>query len=470
MGDDSNVISALPGSAKRSQNSGLGSPSRVFVALGLVFGLAFAALTPPLGSPDEQIHLARTFLISEGHFRVPGRAPGFEATFPRSLLTLHRTLRHAKPMTPPRRFSAAELRALFAQPLAAESRRPGTALGSYGPVAYLPQALLLLPGRLLEAPPVVLVYLGRLGNLLAWLAAGWLALRLLPLRGWATCLLLLTPMAVAQAASLSADVPTHAAALLVFACATRAAFGPESLARRGDLVGLTVSLGALGLTKPGYWLLAALVVLIPARRFRGRRERVVVYAATLLAALVPSALWLAGAEAANPLLSPNADPRGQLGFVLGHPLEFAGVLVATVERNFFGYVIGFVGVLGHLNVHLPTALHLLFPGALAALALADRGDPATLGPARRAALVVIFLLGALGILSLAYLGWCRVGQAVINGVQGRYFVPFVPLLLLALPARGGRLPPGLSAWGAAGVAAVSLSSAATALWNGFFVG
>jgi len=45
----------------------------------------------------------------------------------------------------------------------------------------------------------------------------------------------------------------------------------------------------------------------------------------------------------------------------------------------------------------------------------------------------------------------------------------VPLLLLALPARGGRLPPGLSAWGAAGVAAVSLSIAATALWNGFFV-
>jgi uncharacterized membrane protein len=132
-------------------------------------------------------------------------------------------------------------------------------------------------------------------------------------------------------------------------------------------------------------------------------------------------------------------------------------------------VIGFVGILGHLNVHLPTALHVLFPGVLAALALADRGDPATLGPARRAALVVIFLLGALGILSLAYLGWCRVGQPVINGVQGRYFAPFVPLLLLALPARGGRLPPELSAWGAAAVAAVALSSAATSLWRGFFI-
>lgn len=456
--------------SKRHTASGLGTPSRVFVALGLVFGLAFIALTPPLGSPDEQVHLARTFLISEGHLRVPGRAPGFEATFPRSLLTLYRRLGHTKPTTPPRHFSGAELRALFAQPLAAESRRPGVSLGTYGPVAYLPQALLMLPGRLLDAPPVVLVYLGRLGNLLGWLVAGWLALRLLPLRGWAICLLLLTPMAVAQAASLSADVPTHAAALLVFAFATRAGFGPESRARRGDLVGLIVALGALGLAKPGYWLLAALVVLIPASRFPGRRERVVVYAATLLAAFVPSALWLAWAKAADPLLSPLADPSGQLGFVLSHPLEFTGVLAATLQRFFFAYLIGFVGILGHLNVHLPTALYVLFPCALAALALADRGDPPTLGPARRAALLVLFLIGAVGILSLAYVGWCRVGQGVVNGVQGRYFAPFVPLLLLALPARGERLPPGLSAWGAGVMAAGALSSAATSLWSGFFSG
>lgn len=111
MRDDSNLISAQAGSAQTSQRTGLGSPPRVFVALGLVFGLAFIALTPPLGSPDEQIHLARTFLISEGHLSVPGRAPGFEATFPRSLLTLHRKLGHAKPTRPPRHFSTEELRA-----------------------------------------------------------------------------------------------------------------------------------------------------------------------------------------------------------------------------------------------------------------------------------------------------------------------------------------------------------------------
>ena len=84
--------------------------------------------------------------------------------------------------------------------------------------------------------------------------------------------------------------------------------------------------------------------------------------------------------------------------------------------------------------------------------------------------MVLFLFGVLGILGLAYLGWCRVGQALVHGVQGRYFAPFVPLLLLALPARGGRLPPELSGWATAVVAAVALSSAVTSLWRGFFTG
>jgi uncharacterized membrane protein len=127
-----------------------------------------------------------------------------------------------------------------------------------------------------------------------------------------------------------------------------------------------------------------------------------------------------------------------------------------------------VGVLGHLNIPLPGALYLIYPLALVAAALSDPRDPGELSPPRRIALVGIFLACAGCVFTMAYLGWNPLGAETISGVQGRYFVPVLPLLLLALPAAGTRLPTESQAWGTAAVAALSLSLAVHSVWEAFF--
>jgi uncharacterized membrane protein len=215
--------------------------------------------------------------------------------------------------------------------------------------------------------------------------------------------------------------------------------------------------------------LAALVLVIPETRFRSGRHRWLWCTAVVIAALLPSLLWLLAARAAEPTAaSPGVDPDQQLFFILRNPISFIGIIFRTLPAAWEGYVVSLVGVLGHVNIPLPGVLYLLYPVALIAAALTDPRDPAELSPMRRTALVGIFAACAGCVLTMAYLGWNPVGRETISGVQGRYFVPALPLLLLAIPAAGLRLPPQSQAWGTAAVAALSLSLAVDSVRRAFF--
>jgi hypothetical protein len=448
------------------------SPPEVFLALCLAGGLALAVLIPPLASPDERAHLARAYLISEGTLLPPAETEVARATFPRSLVLLDRRLALQPAGVPPRKFERGEIVALFSQPLRPHVRVPAVALSYYTPFAYLPQAIAIGLLRLFRAPPVALVYAGRLANLGAYTALGWLALRAAPICRWPLCLLLLLPMSLSGAASLSCDGSTVAVSVLFAALAARAAYGPGERVERATARGLVASGAALGLVKPGYWLVAALALWIPARRFPSRRERLRLLAAVAAAVLGPYLLWgaLLTACGVTPI-HPPADPAGQLDHLRAQPWELAAVLARTLAAGFGDYVESFVGVLGRLSVHLPAPLWLGAPLALVAAALAEPkgGGP---GPAGRVALAALFAAGALWVFALAYVSVNPPGARFVSGVQGRYLLPLAPLALLAIPPQGGAGPfwERLRARGAAGWAALLLAGAAHSVWRAYYGG
>jgi Predicted membrane protein (DUF2142) len=96
-----------------------------------------------------------------------------------------------------------------------------------------------------------------------------------------------------------------------------------------------------------------------------------------------------------------------------------------------------IGVLGLLNVVLPNRLYTLWIAALAAACLADltgpRGEP---GPRRiwePLLLLAACVAGVFAIYLSQYLAWTPVGSERIQGPQGRYLAPLIPLLAVALP-------------------------------------
>jgi uncharacterized membrane protein len=87
---------------------------------------------------------------------------------------------------------------------------------AYSPVCYLPQAVGIALGRLFDLPPVALLYLGRLMAVVCTVFLGYAALAATRFFRWPLLLLLLMPMTLFQAASLSADAVTNALSIVFF--------------------------------------------------------------------------------------------------------------------------------------------------------------------------------------------------------------------------------------------------------------
>ena len=161
-------------------------------------------------------------------------------------------------------------------------------------------------------------------------------------------------------------------------------------------------------------------------------RRAALGAAALAAAALPSLWWAGVAAAADvPPLFPGADLAGQLRHALANPEGFLAAAAGTVAALWRPWLEGLVGYLGHFDVEIPAAATAL---GLTAAAASATLEPIPLRPAARLWLPAAFAATALAVLAMAYLGWTPVGSRVIQGVQGRYFLPLVPFALAALPA------------------------------------
>lgn len=412
-------------------------PDRFFLLASLLFGLAFLVVTPPYQVPDEPAHFYRSYAISEGDLSGrrygEGPAAGWGTMLPASLWELDTELRGDLPGHPERKIRRETILRAFRIPLDEERRvfidyRTSAQLSC---VAYLPQAAAIAVARTLGAPPLGLLYAGRLVNLLVATALIAFALCRLPAYRWLLTLVALTPMTLFLRASLSADAFTIAVAFLLAATVARLAWG-EQQQEEGqggwkDVALLTACAAALCLTKPVYVPLAGLAFLIPAHRFPGGRRIpslavfvTVTAAAFALAAAIGSAMDL-------PLrLDLVVDRDQQIQDALADPQRVVGILIRDYLHQGDRYVAQMVGQLGWLDVNLPKPFLWGFLLLLGLLVLCDGNREVVVRPWQRAVLGLIVIATMALVSAAQYATWTPYGADFFEGIQGRYFLPLAP--------------------------------------------
>ncbi len=436
--------------------------AQAFVVLALAFGLLWGFITPPFDAPDEPRHLQRAWLLSQGRVAVPGSERGGGGAIPASLMRLHPPYTHG---TSSCRHSSDELLASLASPL--DSARMSDEIRTpilYGPIGYLPQAALLAPARWLGIGAGGALYVARLANLLAWTGLCALAIACAPARRWTLASAALLPMSLFQASTVSADAVTNALALLLLALVLRAAASER--AERWELAAIVGVIALLGLGKPGYSLLALLAPAIGVDRFdHANQRRRFVAAAVAVGVIVPGAWW-ATVQYVGPFPYPNADPAEQLSELARAPWQLLAVVVGTLGERAFDFARGTIGVLGRLDVALPAAAYLGYALLLPAVALVDRAGTPRLESRPRAVMALVAGVGVATIVGLLYLSATPLGASRVTGIQGRYFLPFVPLGLVALPVLRG-LPPAAAGWVVAGWG-LGLAVTSYAIWTRYY--
>jgi len=277
------------------------------------------------------------------------------------------------------------------------------------------------------------LYFGRFLNLIASVMIVFFAIRTVPFGKPLIALVALLPIVVSGAASLSPDGLALSGVLLFLAMVLRLSTLPRL--RAADLTLMACTATVLLNVKPGFVVLVLLVFMLRPRQFGSVRRYVVWVTSTLAAALGLSALlMLTVPHAAAGYLASlgiNGVNQGeQLAFVLRDPWTFAKVMYRTLDQQLISLSISGYGLLGWLTVGLPVVG--MCGMGLATVLLLGNQEVVTTTRWQR---LVICATGTsfVCVVSLAlYAGWSAVAAPVINGLQGRYFIPALALGLFAI--------------------------------------
>jgi len=437
-------------------------------AFGLVVALSLAILTPPFQVPDEVPHFLRAYEISELRLwsvtQHPGSRAGAElpvalrafidqfvnpaAPPPLLLLIPHRMtdvaalLAHAPPLDPANR-------AFIEIPTQA----------FYSPLPYVPQALAMAIGRAAGGSAILLFYLARLANAIVAVSLVVGAVRLMPVARGACLFALLLPMALFLYGSVSPDAVTIGAASMFTAAALRCRTGGPRW-RRDCLIALAAG-PVMCAVKPFYAPLLAISLPALLRRDRG-------WAAAAAQLLIPAVgvgltvAWLASTASIVHLEPPGEDVGRQLDYMIAHPFAFGFVVLRTFEYYPAFHYHSLVGMLGPLTIPLPAWVYWLAPAGWLCCLFADQ-ERTGASAGWLAAWDGLLLVGCCAMIVAAlYVTYAPVGHFMADGVQGRYFLPLLPLLAAVLSGLMPALSSRAAIWaGASGFAILAACVAVT---------
>ena len=415
--------------------------ARTYLITAIVGGAIMAFLSPPFQAPDEPNHFFRAQALSEGYVLAERQANKVGAPMRAVIPDWALTLTGDIPGHPDKKQTVDALTARRDAPANDPSiifvDFRNSAL--YSPVVYVPQAVGLGVGRLLRMPLLDAYYLGRLLSLIASVAlCYWTAVHL-PYGQLTFVMLALSPMFLFEQASFSADALTYALAAAFCGAVLRESVPTHAALGRRAMIGLALLGALMGLTKPSAAPLPLFALLLLRRTTGSPRRRPwgavmlivgISWAAMLGWSFLMSGMYLIASPA------PGIDPAGQRGWIEAHPWEFVDIVWRTFLVYWFPLLHSAVGMLGWLDTALAERYVKLFYAALLVSGVVAGARAARAGWAERglAALLAIstYVLMAL----ISYLTWTPVGAPLIDGWQGRYFLPLiVPVaVLLQWPA------------------------------------
>lgn len=395
---------------------------KYLLAVLLVFGAAVCFLLPISAGYDEETHLMRVWQMSAYTFlpneeKIPFPAVYWELSYRRQFIV---------------RAVEADFREKYGNlPIDAYDYVYGTVetRSVYSPPLLLPQAMIMrFLGRGERLPALPVYYAVRLIGLLSYTLLVWLAVRFIPFGKWILAILAASPVAILQAATISADAISNGIAFLFIGGALAIADQKEIRWKEWGWLALLFFILFWG--KVNIVPLAVLALLIiPPSRFNMRFGYPLLLAAIAALFAIEVIGWNLLAYSQLHTAPEGTDPAGQVLFILQRPTEFLSILTQTIRGRWFSYLLDWVAIYGFAYWPIPAWTYYLFAAAVAAVLLVNKD---TIQTRTRAGLLLVFFLSYVGTYILLYITFNPVGLRSIEGVQGRYFTTVMPLLFLGL--------------------------------------
>lgn len=421
---------------------------QIFLPCVIVLGLVYSFLIPPYCVPDERAHIDTAYRISNRMLGVE-EIPGADRAYKRAC-----DIDPSKENTID--ISAEVYVELWGELFArAEDETyqiayTGNVVENATMLNYLPAALGFTAARLLHLSHLSMIMLGRWFNLCVVAFLLWLGIRKAPFGKDVLAVVGLLPMVLQQIASCSYDGLLLGAVYVFASYCLSLVYAKEK--NLFDLLVMFVSGCFVAANKGGVYLpLLGMVLLI----FWENRESVLRRLRWAVLAAFPFGLVFL-AQFSNRILGLFLRTQGDvyregetlytLSYFIESPKEFVRIFQNTLVSRMDYFIQEMTGSrLGRLNVNVPWFLLVgfVFLIFLCLLRTEEDRDQIRIRTGYRVYLWFLCAASAGLIMLSMLLAWTQVGTDYIQGLQGRYFLPLLIILLLigrcdAIQIRGGR--------------------------------
>ena len=419
------------------------SIEKVFLIAAIFIGLIFSFLFPVYQVPDEQTHINMVYY--ELNWDVDIKMQGEICDFADTL----RIIRNYDQKVDLSTYFNSNIKA----PLPSSFSLPSLQI-----IRHLPQAIGFVLTTLLRLPLWLCVAFGEICALVVYAIFGYLTIKIIPFKKELMSAILLLPICLQEFPSFSYDSFLLAAYLLLFAYILHVKFTKEKFTLLDVLVILSLTIVVV-VTKIPYALVVGLVLTIPISKIDFNfgvfkltgdfiKKHKIVFG--ICAVLCVSIVVVLGIK-----VIPHV-PEGKTFLAAVYDIKASARLILTTIKLYFGdWLIKITGNLGWFDTPVALIFTVFVIANLFFLNLFDYNNalkkPADKNPFKIMDITIaVAIAGVMGIVTiLSMFGWTMSAYGIdanaisvaqtaeymnqipqIGGLQGRYFVPIIPLLLV----------------------------------------
>lgn len=416
-----------------------------FLIIALIWGVAFVFINPQYLVPDESVHIFRSYDLAKG--RIFYRGSKENSILPASIGNHDIKVWDSYDCRSIKKYLSAIDTALEKDIV---SEYNSTATTAYTAIAYIPQSIGMFIGDALSLQPYFIITLGRLTNLLVWIILCYFAIKFISIKKELLFMLIFVPVGLQQAASCSPDALLNSSSFLLIAYIIYLKFEKEKILFKNIVLVILLSMIIASIKLP-YVAIAGLVILIPNKKIRyGIGGKIGILISIIIVSLGLTIFWnkISKPIGSNIIIEENIVKQtgevkknetetgytGIMKKVINEPKEFVKTVLNTLSVNADFYFSSFTAYFGWFKVLASREFRWMIIWGLIIFAL--KGDES--GYKLKLFDKSIFLLMTLGmyvVLCLVSLQWKNepISQLdTFEGIQGRYFYPFIIGILLLL--------------------------------------
>lgn len=397
---------------------------KLFLVLGLIIGPIYA-LTVPVGrAADEESHFFRIYELSKGHFVSDINDDGRIGSVEASNIEIIRNFKENN-------VTYAEIfKNLNLYPDESDQTFVKTSAYSYSIVSYLPHVIGMKIGQILNLPVLVTAYIAKLFNCIACILLLYFSIKFIPFLKEIIFFIAFLPITMQGMASLSADGFIIATSIALISFVLYSTYTMKTTFSKKHYAILLSLCLILSLSKIIYALICLFIFAIPKDRFKNQKTKFIVISSIGAICILVLGFWFV---ASSTVTFTDAYNRN---LILSNPFHYGAMLVYSLSYNFLLYIAGvFGGWLEWFNISLSWLY--LFPSILIFAFLCKQArDTFYVNKTIRYLSILIFATVFISTFTAMFVSWTKPGANIIDGVQGRYFLPillFIPLTLMSNP-------------------------------------